>query len=325
MEYSITSQEIGQFYNNRYTKESTDKAFLSTHDNIDMDILKMSVSEWKTPELKAHLIQTKAEKDIQITGGVNGEFAMLHFVCEGETSLGNKQVYPSVINRNANNLFCATKDNINHTFRKSENNIYFKVFLPYSYIKIKTEQYPDVFGTLSTMIKNQCPVLKEGNLATTLEMKTVIEQIKNSSVMGALAPFYFETKIQELLILQLQQMSKYSCAECKCQKHYHEQLNEARNLIEIRYQAPPTIAQLAQHIGMSETVLKTNFKNYFGTTIYGYLFDYRMGIAKKLLFNSAMTIAEIGDKTGYEHPSHFTTAFKRKFGVSPVEYRARRA
>jgi AraC-like DNA-binding protein len=220
-------------------------------------------------------------------------------------------------------VFCTIEDNIKHTFGKGENNIYFKVFLPYSYINSKAEQYPDVFGTLSEMIKNQCPVLKDGNLTTTLEMKTVIEQIKNAPDMGTLAPFYFETKIQELLILQLQQMRKFSCPECKYYKHYREQLNEARNLLETRYQTPPTIAQLAQEVGMSETVLKTNFKNCFGTTIYGYLFEYRMNIAKKLLSDSTLTIAEIGDQTGYEHPSHFTTAFKRKFGLSPVEYRGR--
>ena len=323
MEYSITSSELGRFYNDRYAKDCPNKAFSNTRDNIDTDILKMSVNEWGTPELRAHLIQTKAQRDIKITGGMSGDFAVLHFVCEGKTAIGDKRIYPSVINRNTNNVFCTTENNVNHSFAKGEKNIYFKVFLPYSYINSKAELYPDVFGTLSAMVKNQCPVLKDGNLTTTLEMKTVIEQIKNAPDMGTLAPFYFETKIQELLILQLQQMKKFSCPECKYYKHYQEQLNEARNLIETCYQTPPTIAQLAQEVGMSETVLKTNFKNCFGTTIYGYLFEYRMNIAQKLLSDSTLTIAEIGDQTGYEHPSHFTTAFKRKFGVSPVEFRGR--
>ncbi|MDR0750669.1 MAG: AraC family transcriptional regulator [Tannerellaceae bacterium] len=35
------------------------------------------------------------------------------------------------------------------------------------------------------------------------------------------------------------------------------------------------------------------------------------------------TIQEIADLTGYEYQSHFTTAFKRKFYVSPQEYRSK--
>jgi AraC-like DNA-binding protein len=325
MEYSIMNSEIGRFYNNRYTQNCSNKTFSITQDEIDTDVFKVSVKEWKTQDMKAHLIQAKAEHDVHIKGGIRGEYAVLHFVCEGETIIDKNKDLPSVISRNTNNSFCSTTEDIGHSFKKDSKNVYFKVLLPYSYINAKAEQYPNVFGALQMMITNRCPVLRKNNLATTLEMRTVMEQIKNASDMGTLASFYFETKIHELLTLQLQQINKIDCSECKYHKFYQEQLNEARNLIETCYQTPPTIAQLAKEVGMSETVLKTNFKNCFGTTIYGYLFEYRMSIAQKLLSNSTLTIAEIGDQTGYEHPSHFTTAFKRKFGVSPVEYKRKRA
>jgi AraC family transcriptional activator of pyochelin receptor len=321
MEYSITHNEIGQFYNYNYATDRCNNAFSSKCDKISTDVLDLSINEWRTPELKTHLIQTQAQRDIQILGGAKCKAVILHFVCNGTTAIADKQTHPSIIKRNANNVFCATDNDVKHAFRKGENNIYFKVFLPYSYINTKIEQYPDIFGVLSSMINNQCPVLREGNIATTLEMKTVINQIRNAQTMGALAPIYFETKIQELLVLQLQQMQKYTCPDCKYHTHYQEQLNEARNRIENNYQTPPTIAQLAQEVGMSETVLKTNFKNCFGNTIYGYLFEYRMHIARKLLQETTLTIAEIAERSGYEYASHFTTAFKRKFGVSPVEYR----
>jgi len=323
MEYSTTNSEIGRFYNNRYTQSYSNKAFAITRDKIETDVLKMSVKAWRAQDVKAHLIHAKAQHDVHVTGGIHGEFAVLHFVCEGETIIDKNKALPSVISRNTNNSFCSTNKDIGHLLKKGSKNVYFKVFLPYSYINAKAEQYPNVFGALQMMIANQCPVLRKSNLTTTLEMRSVIEQIKNASDMGTLASFYFETKIQELLTLQLQQINKIDCSECRYHKYYQEQLNEARNLIETCYQTPPTIAQLAQEVGMSETVLKTNFKNCFGTTIYGYLFEYRMSIAQKLLSDSTLTIAEIGDQTGYEHPSHFTTAFKRKFGVSPVEWRKR--
>ena len=35
-----------------------------------------------------------------------------------------------------------------------------------------------------------------------------------------------------------------------------------------------------------------------------------------------MAINDIGIKLGYDYQSHFCTAFKRKYGVNPIEYRA---
>ena len=321
MEYSITSDEIQSFYNNRYLQNTSETAFSFTRNEIKTDVLKMTVNEWKTPRLKVHLIKADTTRDIQITGGITEEFAVLHFVCEGKTQIGHKSVYPAVIKRNTNNLFYMTGNGVKHKFVEGQNNTYFRILLPRDYIHSLAEQHPDVFEALLLMLKRQCPLLSEENLSTTLEMKMVIEQIKNASDMGTLAPFYFEIKIQELLALKMRQINKLDCNECKYHKHYYEQLNEARNLVETNYLTPPTIAQLAQYVGMSETILKANFKSYFGTTIYGYLFNYRMNIARELLSDISITITEVAFKSGYEYPSHFATAFKRKYGVSPVQYR----
>lgn len=35
-----------------------------------------------------------------------------------------------------------------------------------------------------------------------------------------------------------------------------------------------------------------------------------------------MAINDIGIKLGYDYQSHLYTAFTRKYGVSPIEYRA---
>lgn len=323
MRYSISVQELREFYQSQYAIKNNERNFSFTKDEIEMDMLKMSVSEWKTSKIKAHLIETTSREDIEFKGGIQGEFVVLHFVCDGQTKIEKSKMYPSVIDKNTNNFFCPTDNNVCHSLKEGQSNTYFKVILPYAYINSKVEQYPEIFTPLSVMTKNQCPVLQKGNLITTLEMKMVIEQITNVCDMGTLASFYFETKVQELLALQLQQINKNNCCHCKNQNHYFDQLNEARNLIENDYKSPLTIAQIAKCVGMSETVLKTNFKRHFGTTIFGYLFDYRMNIAKQLLSDISITIAEIAYKTGYEHPSHFATAFKRRFGIRPIEYRGK--
>jgi len=49
-----------------------------------------------------------------------------------------------------------------------------------------------------------------------------------------------------------------------------------------------------------------------------------MSMASQYLLDSDLPIADIGIKLGYDYQSHFCTAFKRKYGVSPMEYRLRR-
>lgn len=51
-----------------------------------------------------------------------------------------------------------------------------------------------------------------------------------------------------------------------------------------------------------------------------YLFDYRMRLAILYLLDSDMAINDIGIRLGYDYQSHFCTAFKWKYGVSPIEY-----
>lgn len=321
MEYSLAGTDIATFYNAQYLHGNISSGFSFTDDIIKTNLLEMSINEWKTPKLKVQQIQMEAKKDTYLQGCTPDGDIILHFVCKGQTLIEGNEKYPSVIKQNTNNLFSPISEKVNHLLKKGQINTYLKVFLPKTYIYFLIENHPNLFGCLAEALDNQCPLLKEGNLPTTLDMKQVIEQIKNASLMGNVGSLYFETKIQELLVLQLQQVDKHNCPECRNHKYYKSQLYEARNYIENRFQNPPSIAELAQMVGMSETVLKANFKSYFGLTIYGYLFDYRMGIARKYLSDKSLSIAEIAYKSGYENPSHFTTAFKRKFGVSPVEYR----
>ena len=321
MNYSIDSSEIQNFYSKVYLKKDTEISFSTRADKIDMGLLKMSVKEWKTPKLRAHNIESKADRDMQIIGGVQDNMAILHFVCKGKTRINNKSFYSAKMNTNTNTLCCAIGDKVNHLLKQNQKDKYFKIFIPYDYIHSMIPQYPEVFGTLSQLIDNQCPILKDGHLTTTMEMNQVIEQIKNCQDMGSLAPLYFETKVHELLILQTQQINKQDHFDCNYYAHYREQVNEARNIIENQFLNPPTICELAKMVNMSETVLKASFKLFFGATIYGYLFNFRMNIAKKILLDNTITVAEIALKSGYEHSSHFTTAFKRRFGISPVEYR----
>lgn len=73
-------------------------------------------------------------------------------------------------------------------------------------------------------------------------------------------------------------------------------------------------------IGANEFTLKKGFKEVFGTTLFGMVADKRLQQAKEELLAGIKNIAEISYDAGYKNPTHFSAAFKRKFGVSPSAY-----
>ncbi len=320
MRYNIQTSEIGDFYHTDYSQLKKESPYEDALDVVKADSFEMSIKEWNSSKFKAQHIQINPQKNFEFYGKIEEDMVLLHFVLKGETSLiyNSKQNYE--LGESANSIFIPLAENISHRFFENKQYEYFKVYIPYDYINSMNEQNPEMFAPLLKSFDRQMIYL-EKNCFTSLEMQQVIEQIKNNKLMGNLAPLYFENKMQELLLLQLQQQNCQECKTCRRLQYYSGQINEARKIIENQYRNPPTIKELALEVGMSVSVLKLCFKQFMGTTIYGYLFDYRMNIARKLLDDTSYAIADIAECSGYEHASHFSTAFKRRYGISPAEYR----
>tara|TARA_R110002072_G_scaffold267201_2_gene426236 strand:+ start:2766 stop:3800 length:1035 start_codon:yes stop_codon:yes gene_type:complete len=99
-------------------------------------------------------------------------------------------------------------------------------------------------------------------------------------------------------------------------------LYEAQRILVERYQAPPTIAALAREVGLNRTTLCAEFKEIFGTTVSEFCQSYRMNKARELLQDRNLSISQVAEEVGYEHPSNFTAAFKKQFGFLPKAIRA---
>ena len=84
-------------------------------------------------------------------------------------------------------------------------------------------------------------------------------------------------------------------------------------------QSPCSLIELVELSGLNDFKLKRGFKELFGTTVFGYLFDLRIERAQEMLREGKQSIAEISFHIGYKNPQHFTAAFKRKFGYLPSE------
>lgn len=320
MKTRIQVSDLQNFYTDTYFGKGINSSFIKRTDIIEAEPINLFVNEWATKKYKAHLIQLESHEELDIPVGIPEKTAVLHFVCKENMSLLHKDMKTYEKKENTNNICGNQGEGISHQFSENRQYEYFKVFLTEESILLFNQHSPDSIRNFENLLEGEKPL--GGNCClTTLEMQQVISQIKKSQNFGNVAPLYFESKVQELLCLHLLQENNQKCDSCSKYSHYSDQVNAARNIIENQYQKPPTIHNLARMVGMSATVLKSSFKVFFGTTIYGYLFDYRMNIARKLLYETSFSVAEIAERSGYEHASHFTIAFKRRFGISPVAFR----
>jgi AraC-like DNA-binding protein len=80
----------------------------------------------------------------------------------------------------------------------------------------------------------------------------------------------------------------------------------------------PTIQSIAEEFGISPTKLKSNFKIFYGKSVFQYFQQERMELAKKMI-ESGHSIADAGFKIGYSNLSKFSSAYKKHFGFNPKE------
>ena len=66
--------------------------------------------------------------------------------------------------------------------------------------------------------------------------------------------------------------------------------------------------------------LKEGFKQVYGNTVFGYLYDHKMNVASQMLSTKNYNVNEVALHLGYSTASHFINAFKNKFGTTPKKY-----
>lgn len=86
-----------------------------------------------------------------------------------------------------------------------------------------------------------------------------------------------------------------------------------------------TIQSLARRVGVSRAALAKRFADLVGTTPIAFLTDWRLSIAADRLTTSSDSIGTIANEVGYGSAFALSTAFKRRFGVSPHHYRTAKA
>jgi AraC-like DNA-binding protein len=86
-----------------------------------------------------------------------------------------------------------------------------------------------------------------------------------------------------------------------------------------------TLDALATRVGTSRSVIAERFVHFIGRPPMQYLRDLRMQLASRLLVEENAKVVSVASAVGFESEAAFSRAFKKTVGLSPDEWRRRRA
>lgn len=148
--------------------------------------------------------------------------------------------------------------------------------------------------------------------------KVLIKEIVYTVQPDYIRRIFLEAKILELLSLQLERLENKQLSPGNFSKEDILKLEEAKTLVEQNLQTPCSLIELARKTGLNDFKLKKGFKELFGNTVFGYLFELRMDSAYQLL-KEGKTVSEVSEMVGYKNAHHFTSAFKKRYHLLPSQ------
>jgi AraC family transcriptional regulator len=100
-----------------------------------------------------------------------------------------------------------------------------------------------------------------------------------------------------------------------------QRLNDVIDYIHANLHRNLGIAEISKVAFISPYYFSKLFKRSTGRTIHQYVLEQRVCRAQSLLSTTDIGLAEIASSVGLANQSHFTTVFKRQFGVTPGYFR----
>ena len=153
-------------------------------------------------------------------------------------------------------------------------------------------------------------------------MAIVLSQLFHYNLNPSIKSLYYKGKGYELLSLYFNRSEDPDAEQCPflIDEENVLKIRKAKEIILANLAEPPGLQELADQIGLNLKKLKMGFKQIYGDTVYGFLFDYKMDYARRLLDTGSYNVNEVSLKIGYSTGSHFIAAFKKKFGTTPKKY-----
>jgi AraC-like DNA-binding protein len=176
---------------------------------------------------------------------------------------------------------------------------------------------------LDQLLKSDEPFMVYKYIST--EMRQILERLRTLED-DAYPEIVLRVKTGELLAIFFAEFLNLE----KQKKHHEINPVDLERIIRVKKRLlsdlrnRPTISELSKEIGMSPTKLKSLFRKVHGTSIMQHFQEHRLQYAKKLLDSTPQRVSDVAHEIGYSNLSHFSEAFKKRFGILPYKYKEQR-
>lgn len=157
----------------------------------------------------------------------------------------------------------------------------------------------------------------------TARLNAIAADIIRCSLPDGLRLSYIEARAIELLCYGLDHIMhpRGQATKIVLSAKDRDALTNVREILDANFAAPPSILELSRTAGINRNKLFYGFKMLFGTTISDFVQNLRLDEGHKLLLKTDWPIIEIAEHVGFRHQCNFSTAVKRRFGLSPSQIR----
>jgi AraC-like DNA-binding protein len=101
----------------------------------------------------------------------------------------------------------------------------------------------------------------------------------------------------------------------------YRRLTPALEYVVAHHGQPLTVSDVARRAGLSASQVQREFRRLFGMTVGDYILRLRLLISRRRLRTTADAVGRIATDCGFYDQAHFTRAFKKHTGQTPLEYR----
>lgn len=153
-------------------------------------------------------------------------------------------------------------------------------------------------------------------------IENLFNDLKSKNVKSSI--LFLKLKIAELILyLKSAQALEDSIRPRKLSSPENLIIRKIVEYLDNNLSKQTTLYFLSIKFHISQTKLKELFKEKYGKTFHDYCNTQKMNYAAKLLIKSDMKIFQIANEVGYINSSKFSSAFKRKYFLTPRDFRTK--
>jgi len=127
-----------------------------------------------------------------------------------------------------------------------------------------------------------------------------------------------ELKFKELVLILADDMSNTDLRSYFCSMLQQPQTVTLQQVMEDNFCFNLKMEEFARLCTRSLSAFKRDFQQVYQTSPGKWLLEKRLNHALHLLTNLGKTVSEAAFESGFESPSHFSRAFRQRFGAAPL-------